>query len=239
MAQRASDIWKPAGGRTERDVAAEVCVRILQSGLVPRTPQTIARMAAATGIPVDLIRQTWALHEAGRKSSLDTSPVKPGEELPPTNRVGNVESVRPAKEPHEKKVHKGKPPPKCGETAQERFDRRAKSRDHVSLLKKEPRPGVRVCTGPICKGKERPFIEFQRKGESFSSWCKACLKVYQAERFLSSKQIARLGPVLEFVLAEDDAHCGQLCEDCKKPCKEGDRVVASDSLLHHAEHFSS
>jgi hypothetical protein len=108
-------------------VAAEVCVRILQSGRVPRTPQTVAWMAAATGVPVDLIRQTWALHESGRKSPLDTSPVKPGEELPPTNRLGVVKP--PAKEPHEKKVHEGKPRAKQGETAQERFDRRLKSRD--------------------------------------------------------------------------------------------------------------
>jgi hypothetical protein len=94
MATRVPDIWKPAGGRTERDVAAEVCVRILQSGLVSRTPQTIARMAAATGVPIDLIRQAWALHESGRKSVLDASPVTPGEELPPTNRVGNVKSAQ-------------------------------------------------------------------------------------------------------------------------------------------------
>lgn len=66
-------------------------------------------MAAATGIPVDLIRKTWALHQSGRRAPIDVSPVAPGEELPPTNRVGNVESVRPAKEPHERKVHKDKP----------------------------------------------------------------------------------------------------------------------------------
>jgi hypothetical protein len=63
--------------------------------------------------------------------------------------------------------------------------------------------------------------------------------VYQGERFLSSKQLAKLGAVLEFVLHVDDEHVGQLCEDCKKACKEGDRVFASDSLLHHAEHFNS
>jgi hypothetical protein len=179
MAMRTPDVWKPAGGRTEREVAAEVCVRILQSGLVTKSPQTIARMAAATGVPVDLIRQAWALHESGRRSPIDDEPVKEGDELPPTNRAGNVESVRPAKAPGEKKVHKGKPPAKRGETDQERFERRAKSRDHVSLLRKEPRPGVRVCEGKLCKDDEHPngqehrFDEFQKKGDSYSSQCKA------------------------------------------------------------------
>ena len=84
---RTPDVWKPAGGHTEREVAAEVCVRILQSGLVVKSPQTIARMAAATGVPIDLIRQAWALHEIGRRSPLDQDPVKEGDELPPAGRV--------------------------------------------------------------------------------------------------------------------------------------------------------
>jgi hypothetical protein len=182
MAMRTPDVWKPAGGRTEREVAAEVCVRILNSGLVPKTPKTIAEMAAATGVPIDLIRQAWALHQSGRRSPIVDEPVKEGDELPPTNRVGKVGSVRPAKAPGERKVHKGKPPAKPRETAKERFDQRAKSRDHVSLLRKEPRPGVRVCEGKLCKGEEHPngtehpFDEFQKKGDSYSSWCKACLK---------------------------------------------------------------
>jgi hypothetical protein len=239
MATRVPDIWKPAGGRTERDVAAEVCVRILQSGLVPRTPQTIARMAAGTGVPIDMIRQAWALHEPGRRSSLGQDPVKDGEDLPPTNRVGNVKSIRPAKEPHEKKVHEGKPPAKRGETAQERFDRRLKSRDHVNLLRKEPRPGMRVCDGKLCKGQERPFSEFVKKGDSYSSWCRACLKVYQSERFLTSKQIAKLGPVLEFVLADGDEHVGAICIDCEKPCQAGETVLAGVLTMGHARHYSS
>jgi hypothetical protein len=152
-----------------------------------------------------------SFHESGLRSSLGRDPVKEGDDLPPTNRVGNVKSTRPTKDPSEKKVHKGKPPAKRGETDQERFDRRLKSRDHVSLLRKEPRPGMRVCDGKLCKGEERPFSKFVKKGETFSSWCRACLKVYQSERFLTSKRIEQLGSILEFVLAEGDAHVGELC----------------------------
>ena len=70
-----------------REVAAEACVRILQSGLVSKTPQTIAPMAAATGVPVDLMRQTWAM-DGRRRSPLGAEPVKEGDELPPTSVEG-------------------------------------------------------------------------------------------------------------------------------------------------------
>ena len=119
--------------------------------------------------------------------------------------------------------------------------RLAKSPDK-RVQAKEPKPGMRRCGCPIHKGKLVPIAEFaikdKRRG-TLTSWCIEGRRQYQAERYLSSKKLAKLGPVLEFILAEDDQHCGQLCEDCKKPCKEGERVVASDSLLHHAEHFSS
>lgn len=54
------DIYRPPGGRSEREVAAEVCVRVLESGLVSRTTEVIYRLAVAVGVPVDLIRRTWA-----------------------------------------------------------------------------------------------------------------------------------------------------------------------------------
>jgi hypothetical protein len=55
------DVYRPPGGRTERDVAAEVIVRLLKAGELHKTPAVIARAAAAVGVPVALVRQKWAL----------------------------------------------------------------------------------------------------------------------------------------------------------------------------------
>jgi hypothetical protein len=54
-------------------------------------------------------------------------------------------------------------------------------------------------------------------------------------RYLTSKQLEKkLGPVLQFILAEEDELVGVVCPDCSKPCQVGDEVVAPASVLHHA-----
>lgn len=221
------DIYLPEGC-TEVEVAAEVCVRILNSDLLPRTPQTVAKLAMATGIPVDRIRQAWAMAPA-RNVPLDRTPVNDAETLP--------EPVRPSRRAEPVKIHRGKPRAKPKETSEERFARRAQSKDHEQLLRKEPEPGMRRCDGKLCRGELRPFAEFVKKGESFSSWCRACIKVYQSERYLTSKRIAKLGPVLEFVLAEEDEHVGMVCPDCNKPCEVGETVLAGVLTMRHASHY--
>ena len=98
---------------------------------------------------------------------------------------------------------------------------------------------MRRCDGKLCKGKLRPFAEFVKKGETFSSWCRACIKVYQSERYLTSKRIAKLGPVLEFVLSEQDEHVGTVCIDCGKPCEIGETVLAGVLTMRHASHYQA
>jgi hypothetical protein len=130
--------------------------------------------------------------------------------------------------------------PKPGETPEERFARRSKSPDSRQLKAKEPEPGKRRCGCPLHKGKlvaiEQFDIKDKRRG-TLTSWCSEGRKLYQRERYLSSKKIAKLGAVLEFVLADDDEHVGELCSDCERPCKAGERVVASAVSLHHAQHY--
>lgn len=54
--------------------------------------------------------------------------------------------------------------------------------------------------------------------------------------YVTSKRIEKLGPILDFVLQDGDAHAGQTCVDCGDPCGVGDQVVSSDSVLPHAAH---
>jgi hypothetical protein len=63
------------------------------------------------------------------------------------------------------------------------------------------------------------------------------LKVYQSERYLTSKRIAKLGPVLKFVLADGDEHVGAICVDCEKPCEAGETVLAGVLTMRHASHY--
>jgi hypothetical protein len=112
------NVYRPPGVRTEVDVAAEICVRVLNSDLFPRTPRTIAKLAMATGVPVDRIRQAWAMAPA-RNVPLDRSPVNESEPL--------AEPVKRSHRAEPAKIHRGKPPAKPSETPQDRFARRAKS----------------------------------------------------------------------------------------------------------------
>lgn len=66
--------------------------------------------------------------------------------------------------------------------------------------------------------------------------CKECASLYRKERYLSSEQRRKLGPILRFILEEGDEHAGMICPDCRQPCRIGDEVIASDAVLHHASH---
>jgi hypothetical protein len=201
------DIYRPLGGRTEKRVAAEVVARLLEAGLLTRTPVTIARSAAALGIPIGMIQEAWE-HQKITVVPFDATLVMGGQD-PPGSHMG-------AQTPQ-------------GRNRQQEHNRAQKA-------KKEPVPGMRLCA----KCEElKPKSEYRvkvRKTGQLSSWCKACLKVYQQERWLSSERQKQLGDVLRFILGDDDAHAGAICPDCRLPCKPGEEVVASDAVIHHATH---
>src|SRR5664280_3538863 len=62
MAIHASDLYRPEGGWTEKEVAAEAAARMIRAGLINMTPEAIAKVALAIGVPVRMIQQAWSLN---------------------------------------------------------------------------------------------------------------------------------------------------------------------------------
>jgi hypothetical protein len=72
---------RPPGGRTERQVAAEVIVRFMEAGVIQRSPEQLAKFAEAVGIPVDTVRQAWNTRDRyGNAPPIDGQPVADGEQ---------------------------------------------------------------------------------------------------------------------------------------------------------------
>jgi hypothetical protein len=73
---------RPPGGRTERQVAAEVIVLLMQAGVIQRAPAQLAKSSEAVGIPVDTVRQAWNTRDRnGHAPPIDGQPVADGEQL--------------------------------------------------------------------------------------------------------------------------------------------------------------
>jgi hypothetical protein len=215
-----AEIYRPPGGRTERDVAAEVIARLLKGGVLSRSPAVVARAAAAVGVPVALVREKWALDGLatvpfdGTLVAQDQEPSPVPTVTPMPSRTGALAGPR----------HK---PNYGGNFRAENERRRAK---------KEPVPGKRICgrCGEM-KNLDQFNIKNKRTQER-SAWCRDCTKAYSTERYLSSQKIEKLGPVLRFILEDGDEHAGMICPDCRQPCRIGDEVIATDAVLHHASH---
>jgi hypothetical protein len=255
--ETARSVYRPPGGRTERTVAAEVIVRLLEAGVLPRTPTSVARAAGAVGVPIALVRQVWAVHEV--PVPLDNTLVTPGDDLvplpakspTPETAVEQGESDAPAASVADSRPispvvdpvgDAGHP---CERDAKNPADRpewiernteRIRSYNARKVAEKNPRPGIRICS--ICK-EEKSSDEFKvkdRKRGNLRSACDPCMKKYQQDRYLSSTKLKALGSILRFVLEAGDEHAGMICPDCRQPCRVGDEVIATDAVLHHANH---
>ena len=204
-----ADVYRPPGGRTERAVAAEVIVLLLEAGVLQRSPSTLARASAAVGVPVSLVRQIWASHGV-TTVPLDKTLVASGDDLVP------LAKPKPVYAPN--------------------YGGNTKAANERARAKKEPVPGKRLCS--IC-GELKPKSQFNvskpRTGK-LRPECRTCTAAYHRERYLSSEERRKLGRVLRFILEEGDEHAGMICPDCRQPCRVGDEVVASQAVLHHAEH---
>jgi hypothetical protein len=73
---------RPPGGRTERQVAAEVIVLLMEAGVIQRSPEQLAKSAEAVGIPVEGVRQAWNTRDRnGNAPPIDGQPVADGEQV--------------------------------------------------------------------------------------------------------------------------------------------------------------
>jgi hypothetical protein len=234
------DVYRPPGGRTERDVAAEVIVRLLEAGELHRTAAAVARACAAVGVPVPLVRKVWATRTISTTSKLDGTLIATGDELPPmAPKIVHPETAPEQAEPPEV----DEPETSSAEVVQpqrepwkERNAERVRKANAARVAKKNPKPGKRVCSR--CK-ETKPVEDFalkDKRRKTLRSMCKPCFSSYQHDRYLSSAKLEKLGPVLRFILEEGDEHCGFVCPDCRQPCRIGDEVIATDAVLHHASH---
>lgn len=98
---------------------------------------------------------------------------------------------------------------------------------------KNPEPGQRICSR--CK-ETKPVEEFDiknRKTGQLKSFCRPCVKEYQADRYLSAAKAEALNTArLEFTVAEGDGVIGLSCLDCGAAVAAGD-VVWAKAGLHH------
>jgi hypothetical protein len=97
------DVYRPPGGRTERQVAADVIVRLLEGGVLQRTPSVIAQAAAAVSIPVELVRKAWATQGAVKP---DRTLVTAGDDLVPMRQKTEPPEPEPAQKPQGGAAHR-------------------------------------------------------------------------------------------------------------------------------------
>jgi hypothetical protein len=211
------DIYRPPGGRTEQDVAAEVIVRLLEAKVINPTPANLRAAAMAVGVPVPLIRETWALVKA-RRSPLDKKPVTDGPTLVPM----------PPPEP-EPEAQPEAPVP----AHSPKYATGARKYNEAKRAAKEPMPGKRICAHCNELKPKSQFATKNKRTRQLSAWCKPCIRDYQKARYLSSERLKKLGLVLRFVLGPEDEHAGMLCAGCHQPCRIRDEVLASDAILRH------
>jgi hypothetical protein len=198
------DVYRPPGGRTERQVAADVIVRLLEGGVLSRTPSVIARAAAAVGIPVELVRRSWATQSAVKP---DRTSVGVGDDLVPLARPEPVYSPN--------------------------YSEKMKAANAARRARKEPVPGKRICSRcRELKPVEAFPIKNKRTGGR-RSMCGECFRSYQRNRYLSVEQGERLKTLLRFVVGEED-HLEGDCITCQMPIEVGQEVVADDVKLSHA-----
>jgi hypothetical protein len=198
------DAYRPPGGRTERQVAADVIVRLLEGGLVQRTPSVIARAAAAVGVPVELVRQAWAAQSAVKP---DRTLVTTGDDLVPMRKKNESHEPKPGRKPQ-------------GGAALRNASRTAAA---------HPTPDTRRCSKcEVIKSVDEFDWKDRKKGHR-QSWCRDCWKAYQRERWLSVEKTKRLG----IVVCEDD-HLEADCTTYHLPIEAGQEVVADDVKLCHA-----
>jgi hypothetical protein len=211
-------------------VAAELIVRLFEANLLPKTPQTIQRAAIAVGVPIDVIRRAWA--GDGRHAQLDTTLVATGDDLPPTASPSPSPAGNSTADEVENPAPQADPEPRYAPN----YNGNTRAANEKRRAAKEPVAGKRLCNrcGEL-KGKSEFNISKPRTGK-LRPECKACNRIYQRERRLTSEQLEKLGPVLRFILKDGDEHAGMVCPDCRQPCRIGDEVVASDAVLRHAAH---
>jgi hypothetical protein len=216
-----AEIYRPPGGRTERDVAAEVIARLLKGGVLSRSPAVIARASAAVGVPVALVREKWAV-DGLASVPFDGTHVAEVHELPSAGPNVTPAVSRPASLPRPRYAPN--------------YTGNIRAANERARARKEPEPGKRLCNR--C-GELKDVDQFQimnPRTRKRRPECKACNAIWRRDRYLSSQKLEKLGPVLRFILEDGDEHAGLICPDCRQPCRIGDEVIASDAVLHHASH---
>lgn len=226
-------------GRTEKEVAADVIAMLLRARVIPNTASALAAASLAVRVPMTDIKAAYEL-QSWRAQNLSEMPVRQGgalESAPPSDPTPPSAQALPRTDPGGSAVV---PEPRqevlaSGSDGRKPTGARKRARsswNEMQLRKKEPRPGIRICTecGPKPKSNFKP----KDKTGKLRSKCDDCFREYQNARYLSTKKMKQLGITMELVLTLDDEVVGMPCETCGEACEEGQAVVATNARLHHS-----
>lgn len=199
--------------RTEPEVAADVLMRLFDQDLLRTSPQVMANVAAATGVPVPALRE--AKRRADQRGYLlptDTCAISavPGD---PKGRTFHSE-----------------------ETARAQEAGRAKgTRNSIAVTSKQPAPGATHHACRQCKC-NLPIANFATRTDAphrIRLSCRDCWAAMQRRRYLSvAKESALNEARLTFELRDVDDRVGLRCVGCGKPFAPGDHVTGSTALAH-------
>ena len=193
--------------RSELEVAAEAVMQVVDSGLLPKTPQVVANVAAATGIAVGELRAAWRrIQDYGYTPPRERPALALVEDEPP-RRAASKPSSKPGPRPYT-------PPKNLTGGNRRKFDRT------------HPTPDTRVCTR--C-GETKSTGEFHLKNKAtgnVQAICKECQKAANRDRYLKVGSVA-----VSVELLDGDGCLGETCPGCGKPFEVGQRVKG-DHLRH-------
>lgn len=198
----------PVTYRSERAVAADAVWALFEVGLLPKTPEMVARVARATSLrPGDLREARWR-REGGRTTQPRDAVV--------IDREWDTEVARQkadaCKAPHR---------PNVGPAIAAR------------RIVSTPEPGRRRCSRCHEVKPEDDFAIKDRRVGSRKSMCRPCMRVYQRIRYLSVEKVKLMNVAgLRFTICESDNVTGLVCTKCSVPVRAGDEVEADAALRH-------
>lgn len=191
---------------TDADVAAEACMCLVVNGILPHTPETIAKIAEATRLPVRTLRDAWR--------RIDTRGYRPPESVRRPV-LAAVPDAPVRRQPVD-------------------LEQQRRSRKRRGWAEANPAPGMRRCArcGDVLPEEMFPWKDGAKKTRR--SYDSDCWKAKQRERYLSLKKIKALNAVgLVFKITEADELGSLCCTECGNPFAVGDMARADRVSLRH------
>lgn len=213
--------------RSEAEVAADVVIRLFETGLLEWAPEVAKKVSVKTALPLPLLRSQWLR----RSQNVFYRPPR-GTNCAPTCivcgvGVGHGESYCSRRCRTEDSWRAGSPEPPASK-------RSAGQRASERYLAANPEPGaLRRCAQ--CE-QTKPVEEFgwkDRKKGFRRSYCRDCWRERQREHYLSREQRLAMSRVrLAFTADKESGIVGLACLDCGLLIEEGELVYGEAHIRH-------